>query len=83
MPLPTHSTLAVRESDVRAVRVVLADTDLLTPQEIANRSNMTLTAVTSALNRMERAGEVAIVRQTAKPRVRVQLVAKKHEAVER
>lgn len=74
MPLRTHSTLAVRESDVGAVRAALATADMLTPQEIASRANMTLTAATSALNRLERAGEVEIVRQTVKPRVRVRLI---------
>lgn len=73
MPLKTHSTLAVRDADVRAVRAVLADADLLTPQEIAARAHLTLTAVTSALNGLERAGEVEIVRQAVTPRVRVRL----------
>jgi DNA-binding MarR family transcriptional regulator len=76
MPLKTHSTLAAREADVRAVRTVLAQGDLLTPHEIAARAHLTLTAVTSALNGLERAGEVEIVRQAMTPRVRARLFAK-------
>jgi DNA-binding MarR family transcriptional regulator len=83
MPVKTHSTLAVRESDVRAVRAVLASADLLTPEQIASRAHLTRTAVASAVNGLERAGEVEIVRQATTPRVRVRLVLAAKGSVER
>lgn len=73
VPFPTASPFPPRPEHVEGVIRALADGDLLAPREIAQRSGLTLTQVMVALNHLERAERLRVVRQSASPKVRVGL----------
>jgi DNA-binding MarR family transcriptional regulator len=68
-----RSTLTPKPEHIDGVLKALKGQDLQTPQEIARRSGLSLTAVTGALGQLERTGEVRIVRQSTTPKLRAGL----------
>jgi predicted ArsR family transcriptional regulator len=53
---------------------VLSPEESLTPQEIAQRSGLTLNAVRGAIDSLESAGKVTVIRQAKTPKLTVKLL---------
>ena len=71
------SGLKAKIEHITGVVKVLSDGQLRSPQEIAVLSGLSQTQVRCALNELEAAGRLSIVRQKASPKVRVTLADSK------
>lgn len=68
-----YNPFPARPQHLEALRSCLAGGELLTPQEIAKRTGLSLTATRGAIEALEKDEEVIVVRQNKTPKMQVRL----------